>query len=252
VVDFHNYPARRKHLVAQRLRLGWDVCLDIPTNPAAGCRADAQPLHRLFEALREAARTQGFHFGRYGIYKQDGSFRHGTPQLGDARNTITLRYETPTLLIEARNPSRGDLAEDREMLRSAIAGTAREICRWAVSEASFLQDFSLPAKEGSRIPMGFLRRAGVGVTVPVRSIENGALGEMGPARDRCRVDGRRHRVLPASYRVPSDVLDVLERQEYDMRQIKDGMGEWVVPVAQTGGRMLALLLDEESRYQPED
>lgn len=248
VVDFHNYPSRRKHLVDQKLRLGWDVCLDVPTNPAAQCKAEDVALAGLFEALGGVAQKHGHHFGRYGLYCKDGSFRHGTPQLGDARNTITLRYEVPALLVEVRNPSRSDVPADRHLLRAAVAGTAWEICGWAMREVGYLWNFGQPAREGARIPLGFRRRAGEGMMVPVRDLENGSLRELGPARDRCRVDGRRHRVLPSSYLVKGEALELLARQGFKMRPAETEAGDWEAPVEQLGGRMLALLLEDRSKY----
>lgn len=251
VVDFHNYPSRRRHLLDQRLRLGWDVALDVPTNPAAGCRLDEGPLSGLFEGLSRQARRGGYLFGRYGIYGKDGSFRHGTPQLGDARNTITLRYETPTLLVEARNPSRRNLPEDRQLLPAAVAATAWEICAWAMREAGYLWNFRLPAEAGARVPLSFRRQAVAGTLVPVRDIESGAWGALAPARDLSRVDGRRHRRLPASYRVvDTEALNLLARQGYRLEPPLDGFGHYRdVAVDQPGGRMLTLLLDERSRYR---
>lgn len=251
VVDFHNYPSRRQHLLDQRLRLGWDVGLDIPTNPAAGCRLDEGPLSALFQSLDRLASRLGYQFGRYGLYGQDGSFRHGTPQLGDARNTITLRYETLTLLVEARNPSQRSLPGDRELLRAAVAGTAWEICAWAMREAGYLWNFSLPTQAGERVPLSFRRQGATGTLVPVRDTESGAWGALRPARDLCRVDGRRHRRLPDHYSVAGqEDLDLLARQGYRLEPPQDGFGlHRDVAVDQLGGRMLALLLDERSRYR---
>lgn len=249
VVDFHNYPSRRKHLVDQRLRLGWDVCLDIPTNPATGCRPDEAPLARLFESVGAVTRKLGCHFGRYGLYSRDGSFRHGTPQLGDARNTITLRHETPTLLVEMRNPSRSDVTHDRHLLRAAVAATAWEICAWAMREAGYLFHFALPASPGDRVPLSFRRRAGAGTPLPVRHTETGAASSLIPSRDRCHIDGRRHRPLPATYPVNGETLDLLSRQGYLLRPPQPGPAHREVDIEQRGGRMLALLLDAQSRYR---
>ncbi len=248
IVDFHNYPARRKQLVDQRLRLGWDVCLDIPTNPAAACRPDDAPLARLFQALGAVAQRHGHHFGRYGLYGRDGSFRHGTPQLGDARNTLTLRYEVPTLLIEVRNPSRSDVPADRHVLRAAVAASAWELCAWAMREAGYLSNFGWPLKAGSRVPLGFRRRSGVGTVVPVRHTDSGAALNLGPTRDRSVIDPRRHRTLPAAYQVDGDALALLLRQGFQVRPPQDGSGRWEVSIEQRGGRLLALLLEQQSRY----
>lgn len=248
VVDFHNYPSRRSYLVSRRLRLGWDVCMDIPTNPAARGCGDEAAFAQLFERLGQVAQAHGHLFGRYGLYGRDGSFRHGTPQLGDARNTITLRHEIPALLVEARNPSRLDTAEDRSLMRTAIAATAWEICRWAMEEQDYLLSYRLTAKAGACIPLGYRRSPGAGMAVPVRDLDSGAQHWLEPDRDRCRVEARRHRLLPERYRISERERELLLRQGYEVMPPRQGREPWEVCVEQRGGRLLALILDSASRY----
>lgn len=248
VVDFHNYPARRSYLVSRRLRLGWDICIDIPTNPAARACGDEATFAQLFARLGHVAQEHGHLFGRYGLYRRDGSFRHGTPQLGDARNTITLRHEVPALLVEARNPSRFDTADDRTLIRTAVAATAWEICRWAVDEQDHLLSYRLTAKAGACIPLGYRRSPGAGMAVPVRDLDSGAQHWLEPDRDRCRVEARRHRLLPQRYRISERERDLLLRHGYHVLPPTQGRQHWEVNVEQRGGRLLALILDTASRY----
>lgn len=249
IVDLHNYPARRKHLVDQRLRLGWDVCLDIPTIPAAECYLELAPFAQLFNSLGNVAEKSGFHFGRYGLLGADGSFRHSTPQLGDARNTLALRYEVPTLLVEMRSPSRSDPAHDRLRLRAAMTATLWGICQWTMREANFLMGFELSTHFGTRIPLGFRRRpTRTAATVPVCSLESGELSYLQVDRDKCRTQPRRHRSLPEAYSLAPDKrswLGLLKSQGFKLQKTI-ACGDWKIPVDQTGGRLLALILDQHS------
>ncbi|MDX2267395.1 MAG: M14 family zinc carboxypeptidase [Bryobacter sp.] len=250
VVDLHNYPSRRKHLVDQRLRLGWDVCLEIPTTPAAGCSAEQPPFANLFECLNRVSHKAGFHFGRYGLFGADGSFRHGTPLLGDARNTLTLRYEVPTLLLEVRNPSRSDLPPDRHLLRTAVAATLWEIALWAVREAKHLLEFELPSNPGTRVPYSFRRRPALEGKLPVRHLDNGTLSFLPLARDRRKIQARRHRSLPPSYSLHPyqwQALELLQAHGYQFTKAPQ-CSCWEVSLSQVGGRLLALLLDQDSPY----
>ena len=248
IVDLHNYPAHRKHLIEQRLRLGWDVCLDIPTTPAAGCSEQQEPFASLFEGLHRVSVDHGFQFGRYGLHGVDGSFRHGTPQLGDARNTLTLRYEVPTLLLEARNPSRKDLKADRLLVREGVAAALLEICFWAVREGGRLLEFELPSQAGLKLPFAYRRRPSNTGQIPVWNMEDGSVDQLSIAFDRRKVQPRRHRELPSSYTLqPSqvDVLKVLEAQGYKLSKSPQ-CSCWEIRVNQVGGRLIALLLDENS------
>lgn len=244
IVDLHNYPARRQHLVHQRLRLGWDLCLDIPTNPATECRATDPVWASLFQALQQLGRDQGFHFGRYGLYDAAGEFRHGTPQLGDARNTLTLRYETPTILLEARNPSRSDVPADRHALRAAVALTCREISAWAVRQASALLQFALPLAPGDAIPLSFRRKRASGAVIPVCGLDDQRMRELACSSYRPHVEGRRRRSAAAYYRVPA--AHPIERLGFRAIPAPEG---WLLPLPQRGGRLLPLLLDSASRYR---
>ena len=248
IVDLHNYPARRKHLVDQNLRLGWDVCLEIPTTPAAGCSEDQEPFASLFENLNRVSVDHGFQFGRYGLHGVDGSFRHGTPRLGDARNTLTLRYEVPTLLLEARNPSSHDLSQDRIMVREAVAAALLEICFWAAREGGKLLDFELPSHAGWQVPFSYRRQPSSAGQVPVWNMESGSVGQLPITFDRRKIQPRRHRELPSSYTLhPSQVatLKLLEAQGYKLSKSPQCTC-WEIPVNQMGGRLIALLLDENS------
>ncbi len=243
IVDLHNYPARRRHLVNQRLRLGWDLCLDIPTNPAAGCNL-ADPLwSSLFQSLKQLSVEQGFHFGRYGLYDATGAFRHGTPQLGDARNSLTLRFETPTILLEARNPSRSDVPGDRHALRAAVAWSCREILAWAVRQASALLQFSLPLLPGELVPLSFRRKRTQTAVIPVCGLDDLHHRELSCNSYRPEVEGRRHRPAPQFYLVEEN--HPVHRLGYVSVATQQGR---LLELPQRGGRLLPLLLDEASRY----
>lgn len=249
VVDFHNYPSRRSYLVSQRLRLGWDICLDIPTNPAVRGHGAETSLNRLFERLTQVAQVHGYMFGRYGLYGHDGSFRHSTPQLGDARNTITLRHEIPTLLVEARNPTRLDSPGERSLVRTAITETAWEICRWAVDERDYLLAYRLPAKLGTCIPLGYRRSSRPGIAVPVWDLDSAMYRWLEPIRDRSHIEARRHRLLPKCYQINETERALLLRHGYQVVTPQHGRQQWEVCVEQRGGRLLALILDSDSRYR---
>jgi hypothetical protein len=255
IVDLHNYPSRRKGLLEQGLRLGWDVCLDIPTIPAANCLPKQIPFLLLFGALDGVSRQKGFQFGRYGLLGEDGSFRYGTPQLGDARNTLTLRYEVPTLLLEMRNPIREEGVEDRSFLLSATGSALWELCHWAGREAEYLWGYSrssaVAARPGARMALGFRRGASEEFGIPVQILDSGERAYFAVQRDQREIKGRRHRRLAARYFLEAEDWPWLElvRQHGLIVHKRAKNSYWEVPVEQQGGRLVALLLDGDSVYR---
>lgn len=244
VVDLHNYPSRRKHWVERGLRLGWDVALDFPTHPAAPLASGHWLLDTLEEALRQVSRKQGFRYGRYGLQDADGSFRHGTPRLGDARNTLSLRLDAPVLLLEARNPGRSDPPADKQKVRAAVVTVLEQIVTWASVFVS--QWNSLMRTPSQPVPLAYRRRADGVATLPLNELATGDPTESPALRYRPIVQPRRRRPTPHGYWVPngSQTLNLLCRHGFTATPARGG---WLFPVDQQGGRLLMLLLDPESK-----
>ena len=111
VLDVHNDPSRRRHLVARGRILDTNVLLGFPTHPAA--RAPVRWTNLLDRARADLAQG-GYTLGPYLLFQRSGRVRLSTLQTVDARNGLALRYGLPTVLVEGRAPRRGEGASGRE------------------------------------------------------------------------------------------------------------------------------------------
>lgn len=249
IIDMHNFPSRRRHLLNRGLRLAWDLCLDFPTNPAVPIR-DGHPLFASLEqTLAHSLTAAGYHYGRYTLINPNGSSRHGTPQLLDARNVLALRYATPVVLLEARNPSSRNSPHDRRHIRRATLLACQELLRWAAAHASALLT---PPPAQSRIPLRFRRRpAPQPLLVPCIQLSNGQSALLPCSPYRPRVEGRRSISPPLAYAVPSSeaaTLNLLHRHGFSPSPQCPIPGFSLFPVTPATGPFLALLLEGDSRF----
>jgi hypothetical protein len=248
-VDMHNFPSRRLHLLNRGVRLAWDLCLDFPTNPAVPLR-DGHPLFAsLSETLDQRLSAAGFRFGRYTMVEPNGSSRHGTPQLLDARNVLALRYGAPVVLLEARNPSARNAPHDPRHIRRATLLACHELLRWATAHAASLL---APPPAPTRVPLRSRRRkAASPLPIPVIQLATGQPELLLSAPYRPSVQGRRSVSLPLAYAVPhteTTILALLRRHGIFPTAPSPIPGCQLIPVTPATGPLLALLLEAESSF----
>ncbi len=157
IVDVHDFPPRRRHLLAQHLVYCQDVFLDVPTHPAAQHPALGREGGRLLRPILSALDAAGYRTARYTRVTKSGRVRHSTPDVVDARNGLALRYGLPTVLVEGRGPARQDDAAVEARVLAGLEKTLSLIVRWAQENRARLTDAPPPA------------RPAAGESVPVRT-----------------------------------------------------------------------------------
>lgn len=154
-VDVHNYPSRRKHLLAENHVIDYDVLLDTPTNPAVYLFPNQEAVTEdLVRSVCFDLNSLGFSCGRYLLFKSSSRARGSTLDLVDARNSLALRYESLTVLLEGRNPTKDDDDLKRENLVSAQYQALLSIIRWARDHPDSLT-FRAVAKKGTVVPIRY-------------------------------------------------------------------------------------------------
>lgn len=151
VVDVHNYPSRRKHLLRQNLVYCQDLFVDIPTNPNCADGPLGRLTRELLQTVVSTVRRNGYRSDRYTLINGSGRVRHSTPDVNDARNGLALRYGIPTLLFEVRQPNRRDNPAARERLRTVLHAAVTAIFTWAGANHEKLTAAEIP------IPLAVLR-----------------------------------------------------------------------------------------------
>ena len=130
VIDVHNYPSRSKHLLAKNLIHYDDIFLDIPTNPAANHPLDKDKINDLLGSVQSDLKSLNFNCDRYVLVRPSGRVRHSTADVTDARNSLSLRYNTLTVLLEGRNPTRQEGQIGKEHIISAQYHALYAILKW--------------------------------------------------------------------------------------------------------------------------
>lgn len=151
VLDVHNFPSRRNHLLRPYGEIGYDVLLGTPTNPAIRLGRAGEWLDRLVDAVGHRLEREGYAWDRYMVFQRSGRVRPSTLTTRDARNTIALRYGLPTLLIEGRSASRRATGPRRDALRASLRATLDGTIDWTVRHPPPRRD-AVP-RMGERVPV---------------------------------------------------------------------------------------------------
>ena len=277
VVDLHNYPPRRRHLIARDLSIDADVQVGFPTHPAVRTALGPLEYAALEHDVRAELARSGFRSTGYTLFQESGRARPGSQQIGDARNGLALRFGVPTVLLEGRDPGRHATESDAERTVRAQQLALTCIVRWAQRHERILALGPPVPSVGDTVPIRarweratgsrtfVFRRAGSGerLAVPwteyvdrVRVLRTVAL----PRAYAVRIDARglratleRHEVdgelvgrgRPALVETPATEAAIARPRE----RVLDLNGYVVYSVHQRAGRALAVWLEPGSRYR---
>lgn len=123
VIDVHNYPSRRKHLLKKHLIINQDIFLDVPTNPAVLPTLNDKKINEFISKIKLDLSSKGYSCDRYVIFQKSGKIRHSTLDVKDARNSLALRYNLFSIILEGREPLKkeGILGENKTVLSQFFA-----------------------------------------------------------------------------------------------------------------------------------
>jgi hypothetical protein len=212
IVDVHDFPPRRRHLLARELIYCHDVFLDVPTHPAAQHPALGQEGTRLLQPILSALDAAGYRSSRYTRVTKKGRVRHSTPDVVDARNGLALRYGLPTVLVEGRRWSRGDPPTAKAHVLAGMEKALSLIVRWAQENAAPLTDASRRPADYEPVPVRCVyRRAPSPCTLEFANAHSGQIDAVAlPGPFTPRVEARSRMSLPRAYAVPRTLRALLE------------------------------------------
>ena len=144
IIDVHNYPPRRKHLLRQNLIYCQDLFVDIPTNPNLINGPFGRLTQDLLQKVVSSINRRGYRCERYTLVNSSGRVRHSTPDVNDARNGLALRYGIPTVLLEGRQPIRRDRPAVRERLQTVLQMAILAILTWVEGNHQKLKAAKMP------------------------------------------------------------------------------------------------------------
>ena len=128
IVDIHTYPPRRKFLLQRGLAFCHDVFIDVPTH--ANARHVFPDASEFLRTGIEALKALGYRSARYTRICPTKRVRHSTQDIVDARNGLALRYSVPTVLLEGRQPARGDKPGTDRRCTDALKAALEFVARW--------------------------------------------------------------------------------------------------------------------------
>jgi zinc carboxypeptidase len=221
VVDVHDFPPRRRHLLAQHLVYCHDVFLDVPTHPAAQHPALGRQGSRFLPPIVGGLNAAGYRSARYTRVTESGRVRHSTPDIVDARNGLALRYRLPTVLVEARGASRRDDPAAEGNVLSGVETALSLIVRWAFEHRADLTRDPSPLTVAEAVPVRTrYRRAARPCLLAFADPGSGRIRTIEvPGRYTPVIEARRRVPLPRAYAVPqaeSALLDVLRRHGFEI------------------------------------
>lgn len=215
IVDVHNYPSRRSHLLARGLAYCHDLFLDVPTCPAASTPGPGGWEALLLAPLLDDLAALGHRCGRYTLVKPSGRTRHSTPDLLDARNGLALRFGIPVVLVEGRRASRTEGRDARRRVRDAMTAALERVVPWAEEHRDRLTATDLP-QPGDPIAIGSRHARGrVPFRMAFRDLRTDTIRDIDlSATYTPGVEVTRHATVPIAYAVPRShraLIDLLER-----------------------------------------
>lgn len=234
IIDVHNYPPTREYLDERNYAYCHDILIDTPTNLAVRNRLEQEELENLIKDVQLDLEPHNYSCARYVLVSPQGRVRHSTYDIIDARNYLSLRYDTLTVLLEGREPLSKDAKNEIERTISSQYFALLSVLKWAKSHTSSLSNNSphvLTYNEGDRIP---IRSKNVQSDQPFKmNFENTSTKEIEEVSlpiNFSSVKATRQVKLPSAYAIPVDknrIIDHLHNDGFISERINDSKSERV-------------------------
>jgi hypothetical protein len=248
VIDVHNYPYRRKSLLARDLVFACEVFVDVPTHPAVTERWGTATRDRLLTTLQAQLRRAGAGGDRYVRVKASGRVRHSTADAVDARNALALACDAFSVLLEGRAPIAGDAPGGGARTIASQHRALLAVLAWARGHAHLLT--AAPA-DTPTVPVNCdYRDTESGVTVACLDARTGSPVAARFERYAPDIEITTSVTVPAAYAIPvglREVRTVLRRHGFAAEARPGFEGYEIFPTSKRG-RWLTVLLDPRSRY----
>lgn len=212
IVDVHNYPSRRRHLVERGLVAHHDVLVDVPTHPAIKLALSEEQRDEFLTTIREELKSEGYESERYVLVSPAGRVRHSTTDVVDARNGLALRYGALTVLLEGRAPIRkeGAVAAERTIVAQHLALNSILKLAGQFGETLIGNSGSI-GRESEIVPVRCCYRlAENALALKFRDVKTSDVREVVFPEFRGRLKVTRQIALPAAYAVPLANRELIE------------------------------------------
>jgi hypothetical protein len=287
VMDIHTYRPWRKELLPFDFVFPQEIMFDFPTNPAVRTVLAPELQAGAAQFLLHRMADAGIRCDRYTLIRP-GVVRHSTAEIFDARNGLAMRLDVPAVLLEGRRSSPDDVAEFMPP-RIALLRSMEAVADWAAVNSRELRKrpYRASAEVPLRYRYSGSKTARY---MEMQSAGSGAIDKVElPGNYLPVVKATRTVTMPDAYAVPRNhttVMEVLDKhgfttaapeafspaawESYRIDEIApvteddpsplpsctlqqafvDPERFVLYPSHQTGGSLLALLLEPESQFGP--
>ncbi|MDH3618478.1 MAG: M14 family zinc carboxypeptidase [Nitrosopumilus sp.] len=279
VIDIHNYPSRRRHLLKKHLIINQDIFIDIPTNLAVIQPLNNNKIKEFFTKIKSDLNSKGFSCERYVLFQKSGKIRHSTLDVKDARNSLAMRYGVFSIILEGREPLKkeGILGKNKTIMGQFHA--LGSVIDYLVKNRNEFESKPHVSTQGELVPIqSKYRNSNERIELEVKDSKTKKTKKKKFKNYSPDVESLKFVDLPTSYAVPNSMkklIKLLQKHgfssssnnkinEYEMyykiseksptkqlkkKTISNKISNYsVFPVNQLGGRFLALLLEPQSKF----
>ena len=288
VLDVHTYRPWRKELLPFDFVFPQDIMFDFPTNPAVRTMLSQAAQGHATEFLNRRMAEAGIRCDRYTLIRP-GVVRHSTAEIFDARNGLAMRLDVPAVLLEGRRASPDDALKFIPP-RQALLRSIEAVVAWAAGHSALLQNRPRRALDEVPLRYRYTGSKTTRRSMEMQSASRGEISTVQlPGVYLPVVKATRTVGMPDAYAVPrnhTSVMEVLEKHGFTTTSPAElGPATWasyrideisavceedstpvpvcslqqafadpdrfvLFPSCQTGGSLLALLLEPESQFGP--
>ena len=279
MIDVHNYPTRRRHLLKKHAILNQDIFVDVPTNLAVIEKFNGKKINEFISKIKKDLATKGFSCERYVVFHRSGKIRHSTLDVKDARNSLALRYGLFSIILEGRQPLRkeGLTGENRTIL--AQFNALLSMIDFLVKNKEALNSIHVSSK-GELVPIKFkYQNTNEIIELEIKNTRTKKFKKKKFKNYSPHSEASKFIELPLGYGIPNSMTDLIkllqkhgfspltnqgikEFQKYsyatsadfDKKKLRkktlyDKISDYCVfPTNHVGGRFLALLLEPQSKF----
>ncbi len=280
VIDVHNYPSRRKHLLKKRLIINQDIFLDVPTNPAVIANLSDKKINDFIEKVKSDLYNQGFSCERYLIFQKSGKIRHSTLDLKDARNSLALRYGVFSIILEGKEPLKKEGISGKNKTIESQFCALQSIIEYLVKNRDNFDFKPHVSVKGELVP---IRQKYINSQKTIEiEIKNSKTKD--PSKKKFQnyysdIEISRFISLPMAYGIPNYMTELIKlmkkhgfsssknykfskhqryyykisekssKKQIKKKTITEQISNYTVfPINQPGGRFLAILLEPQSKF----
>jgi ABC-type multidrug transport system fused ATPase/permease subunit len=227
IIDVHNYPPIRRYLKERNYAFCHDVLVDAPSNLSVYKRLEPDKFKTLLNEMQLDLNRYNHTCDRYVLINPEGRVRHSTHDITDARNFLSLRYNTLTLLLEAKEPL---LEDGKNGIESTILSqylALLSLIKWASKNLVYLLENSHGSqyKKGDKIVISCKYiAADHPFKMNFKNLLTKKIEEVALPNYESAIKATRHIVLPLAYAIPKEqtrILELLQRHGFIAERVND-------------------------------